>query len=215
MPNEIEILILVIVIISVVVISSLIVIKSKSNQQTNYNKNPKNKYLDRKIRKFANDRDFLFLSDVFLPVKDNKAIIIDNIIFGNKYIYVISQKHWDGHLKGYEYDTKWMITSKSQTKYVDNPLINNRFKVQTLLNFLKEKDENTIINIIAINDHTKFNDFQVQPLENVIKMSKLFKLIDDYEKSSPLNDIKEDEIERIANLINNESNRIKESQARV
>ena len=45
-------------------------------------------------------------------------------------------------------------------------------------------------------------------------MNKIFKIIDDYEKNSPFNDIKEEEIERIANLINDESNRIKESQAR-
>ena len=214
MPKEMEILILVSVIILVVFSSVLIVVKSKSSQSTNYSKNPKNKYLDRKIKKFANDRDFLFLSDVFLPVKDNRAIIIDNIIFGNKYIYVISQKHWEGHLKGYEYDTKWMINSKNQTKYVDNPLINNRFKVQMLLSFLKEKEEDNVINIVAINDRVKFSDFQVQPLENVTKMNKIFKIIDDYEKNSPFNDIKEEEIERIANLINDESNRIKESQAR-
>ena len=75
-----------------------------------YVKNPKNKQLDKKIRKYALYRDFLFLSDVFIPVNNEKAIIIDNIIFGNKYIYVISQKHWEGLLKGFEYDTKWMIT---------------------------------------------------------------------------------------------------------
>ena len=102
-----------------------------------------------------------------------------------------------------------MITYKNQTNYVDNPLISNRYKVHVLSNFLGEKEEENIINIVAINDHTNFDDFNVQSLESVVKMNKLFKTIDEYERNSSLNDIKEEEIERIANLIYEESTRIK------
>ena len=214
MPDEIKQLILVTIIVLVIFLIVLFIVKLKSKRNKFYNKNPKNKYLDKKIRKYSQDRDFLFLTDVFLPVNDDRAIVIDDIIFGNKYIYVISQKHWDGSLKGYEYDTKWMLTSKTQTQYVDNPLITNRFKVQTLMNFLNENDDNNIINVVTISDRINFNDFNVQPLENVIKMNKLFKLIDDYEKNSSLNDIKEEEIERIAKLIYDESTLIRRAQMR-
>ena len=54
-------------------------------------KNKKNKRLDKKIRKFAKNKDFLFLNDVFLPIDNTQAIIIDNIIFGNKYIYITKE----------------------------------------------------------------------------------------------------------------------------
>lgn len=208
MPDEIKQLILVAALILVIFLIVLLIVKLKSKNKY-YVKNPKNKQLDKKIRKYALYRDFLFLSDVFIPVNNEKAIIIDNIIFGNKYIYVISQKHWEGLLKGFEYDTKWMITYKNQTNYVDNPLISNRYKVHVLSNFLGEKEEENIINIVAINDHTNFDDFNVQSLESVVKMNKLFKTIDEYERNSSLNDIKEEEIERIANLIYEESTRIK------
>lgn len=215
MPDEIKQLILVAIVIIVIFLIVLFIVKLKSRNKHYYNKNPKNKILDKKIRKYSKNRDFLLLNDVFLPVENNKATLIDNIIFGNKYIYVIAQKHWEGSLKGFEYDTKWLLTNKkNQTKYVDNPLIGNRFKVQTLLRFLNEKDDETIINIIAINDRTKFDSIKAQPLENVTKMSDLFKLIDEYEKASPLNDIKEEEIERIANLVNEESIRIAKTQVR-
>lgn len=212
MPDEIKQLILVVVVILVISLIVLLIVKLKSNDK-NY-KNQKNRRLNRKLRKFCRDRDFLFLSNVFLPVRDNTATLVDDIVFGNKYIYLIAQKHWDGNLKGYEYDTKWMVTYKNLTKYVDNPLIGNRFKVQTLLKFLKESDEDNVINIIAINDKTKFNDIKAQPLENISKMSNVFRLIDEYERTSQLNDIKEEEIERIANLIYDESNRIASTQAR-
>ena len=213
MTKEVKQLILVTVLIIVIFLIVLLVVKLKSKNYY-YNKNPKNKRLNRKIRKYSKDKDFLFLSDVFLPIENNNAIMIDNIIFGNKYIYVIAQKHWEGNLKGFEYDTKWLLSSKTITKYIDNPLLSNRFKVVTLLKFLKEKDEDNIINIIAINDKTKFKDIQAQPLENVVKMSELFKTIDEYEKNSPFNDIKDEEIERVANLIYEESLRITKSQSR-
>ena len=156
----------------------------------------------------------MFLTDVFLPVDNNKAILIDDIILGNKYIYVISQKHWDGYIKGFEYDTKWLLTAKIRTVYVDNPLIGNRYKVQTLMKFLKDNNDENIVNIVSLSNKTKFNSIQTQPLENVVKMKHLFKLIDDYEKHSPFNDIKEEELERIALKLHEESIRIAKTQMR-
>ena len=215
MPEEIKRLIFwVVVSILAIILLVLIVLKLSSRNKHYYGKNPKNKKLDRKIKKYARDRDFLFLTDVFLPVDNNKAILIDDIILGNKYIYVISQKHWDGYIKGFEYDTKWLLTAKVRTVYVDNPLIGNRYKVQTLMKFLKERNDENIVNIVSLSNRSKFNAIQTQPLENVIKMKQLFKLIDDYEKTSPFNDIKEEELERIALLLNEESIRISKTQMR-
>ena len=211
MSDEIKQLILIAIVIIVLFLIVLLIVKLKSKKRY-YNKNQKNKYLDRKIRKYSRDRDFLFLNDVFLPVENNQAILIDNIILGNKYIYIISQKHWEGELKGFEYDTKWMLINKNVTKYVDNPLFSNRFKIKMLINFLEEKNEDDVVNIIALNNKVKFKEFQTQPLENVVNISNLFKLIDEYEKTSPLNDIKEEEIERVANLIFEESQKIINSQ---
>ena len=215
MPEEIKSLIFwVVVSILTIILLVLIVLKISSRNKHYYGKNPKNKKLDRKIKKYARDRDFLFLTDVFLPVDNNKAILIDDIILGNKYIYVISQKHWDGYVKGFEYDTKWLLTAKVRTVYVDNPLIGNRYKVQTLMKFLKERNDENIVNIVSLSNRSKFNAIQTQPLENVVKMKQLFKLIDDYEKTSPFNDIKEEELERIALLLNEESIRISKTQMR-
>ena len=133
MPLEIKQLILVAVLIIIVIfLIVLFVVKHKSKNNKTYIKNTKNKKLDRRIRKYAKNKDFLILNNVFLPVDDSKAIIVDNLLFGNKYIYVISQKHWEGTLKGYEYDPKWLLSNKTITKYVDTPLIGNRFKVSTL-----------------------------------------------------------------------------------
>ena len=215
MPLEIKQLILVAVLIIIVIfLIVLFVVKHKSKNNKTYIKNTKNKKLDRRIRKYAKNKDFLILNNVFLPVDDTKAIIVDNLLFGNKYIYVISQKHWEGTLKGFEYDPKWLLITKTITKYVDNPLIGNRFKVSTLMNFLNETDDENIVNIVTINDKTTFKDIKTQPLENVVTMSHLFKIIDDYEKNSHLNDIKEEEIERMANLVYEESLSIAKSQAR-
>ena len=215
MPEEIKKLIFwVVVSILVVILVVLLVLKIKSKNKHYYGKNPKNRKLDKKIKKYARNRDFLFLTDVFLPVDNNKAILIDDIILGNKYIYVISQKHWDGYVKGFEYDTKWLLSAKIRTVYVDNPLIGNRYKVQTLMKFLKERNDENIVNIVSLSNKAKLNTIQTQPLENVVQMKHLFKLIDDYEKNSPFNDIKEEELERIALQLHEESIRISKTQMR-
>lgn len=215
MPEEIkELIFWVVVSILVIILVVLLVLKIKSKDKHYYGKNPKNRKLDKKIKKYARDRDFLFLTDVFLPVDNNKAILIDDIILGNKYIYVISQKHWDGYVKGFEYDTKWLLSAKIRTVYVDNPLIGNRYKVQTLMKFLKERNDENIVNIVSLSNKAKLNTIQTQPLENVVQMKHLFKLIDDYEKNSPFNDIKEEELERIALQLHEESIRISKTQMR-
>ena len=215
MPEEIKHLIFwVVVSILLIILSVIIILKIKSKDKHYYGKNPKNKKLDKKIKKYARDRDFLFLTDVFLPVDNNKAILIDDVILGNKYIYVISQKHWDGYVKGFEYDTKWLLSAKIRTVYVDNPLIGNRYKVQTLMKFLKERNDENIVNIVSLSNKAKLNTIQTQPLENVVQMKHLFKLIDDYEKNSPFNDIKEEELERIALQLHEESIRISKTQMR-
>ncbi len=213
MSDEVKQLILVALIIIVIFLIVLLIVKLKSKKDY-ATKKIKNKYLDRKIKKYAKDKDFLFLTNVFLPVDSTSIIMIDNLIIGNKYIYVIAQKHWQGYLKGYEYDTKWLLTTKNKTSYVDNPLIGNRFKVQTLLKFLNESDDENIVNIIAINDKSRFESIKAQPLENVTRATNIFKIIDEYENTSPLNDIKEEEAERIANLINEESTRLAKEQKR-
>lgn len=215
MPEKIkELIFWVVVSILVIILVVLLVLKIKSKDKHYYGKNPKNRKLDKKIKKYARDRDFLFLTDVFLPVDNNKAILIDDIILGNKYIYVISQKHWDGYVKGFEYDTKWLLSAKIRTVYVDNPLIGNRYKVQTLMKFLKERNDENIVNIVSLSNKAKLNTIQTQPLENVVQMKHLFKLIDDYEKNSPFNDIKEEELERIALQLHEESIRISKTQMR-
>ena len=104
MSDEVKQLILIAIVIIVLFLIVLLIVKLKSKKRY-YNKNPKNRYLDKKIRKYSRNRDFLFLNDVFLPVENNQAILIDNIILGNKYIYIISKKHWEGELIGFDYDT--------------------------------------------------------------------------------------------------------------
>ena len=70
------------------------------------------------------------------------------------------------------------------------------------------------INIVSLSNKAKLNTIQTQPLENVVQMKNLFKLIDDYEKNSPFNDIKEEELERIALQLHEESIRISKTQMR-
>ena len=82
------------------------------------------------------------------------------------------------------------------------------------MRFLKERTDENIVNIVTLSNNSKFNPIQTQPLENVIKMKMLFKLIDDYEKNSPFNDIKEEELERIALSLHEESIRIAKTQLR-
>ena len=100
-----------------------------------------------KLKKFAIDRDYPLLSDVYVQVKNKLFVKIDHIMIANKYIYVIESKSWYGYLSAKAIDDKWLLYRMDKLVHLDNPLKNNSKRIEMLSKLLDSSKED-FINII-------------------------------------------------------------------
>ena len=148
----------------------------------------KNKRVNSKLKKFAIDHDFPLLSNVVIEVRENKFIKIEHILFGNKYIYVITSKCYYGYLCANTGDEKWLLYRKDKLIHLDNPLKNNEKRIRILANLLDDKMED-FVNVVFLSRPVVVSKVvSSQPGELVLLERDFAKSIEKYEKSSNLND---------------------------
>lgn len=141
-----------------------------------------------KLKKFAIDHDFPLLSNVMIQVRENKFIKIEHILFGNKYIYVISSKCYYGYLCANTDDEKWLLYRKDKLIHLDNPLKNNEKRIRILANLLDDKMEN-FVNVIYLSRPVVASKIISKKAGELVLLEQDFtRSIERYEKSSKLND---------------------------
>ena len=141
-----------------------------------------------KLKKFAIDHDFPLLSNVMIQVREDKFIKVEHILFGNKYIYVISSKCYYGYLCADTGDEKWLLYRKDKLIHLDNPLKNNEKRVRIIANLLDDKMEN-FVNVVFLSRPVVASKIvSSKPRELVLLEQNFTRTIEKYEKSSNLND---------------------------
>lgn len=140
-----------------------------------------------KLKKFAIDHDFPLLSNVIIQVRENKFIKIEHILFGNKYIYVISSKCYYGYLCANTEDEKWLLYRKDKLIHLENPLKNNEKRIRILANLLDDKIED-FVNVVFLSRPVVVSKIiKGKPGELILLENDFAKTIEKYEKSSNLN----------------------------
>lgn len=157
------------------------------------------------IKTLAHNHDYLFLKDIYIQIDKHSYLKYDGILIANKFIYLISYKHWNGELQGLIVDNKWIIRNVENIN-VDNPIFGARIRLEALTKLLQiERDD--CINIICLGNKVKY----LEPIttnnskELIVKHNEIVSTILNIEKHTELNDITDSEMERIANLINDEN----------
>lgn len=153
-------------------------------QRKIYLKNPKKAYW-RSIYRLAMDYDYYLINNLTLQNVDNKKLVIDHLLFGDKYLYLIYDVYYDGAVKYKREDNSWLYYygrgNKINQQYVTNPLLanNKRLKklaVQTCL------DEQYFISIILVNDDCLIEEInEINGNEFLLKKKHLKKIINEIE----------------------------------
>lgn len=147
----------------------------------------KRRRVSSKIKKFAIDHDFPLLSNVIIQVRENKFIKIEHILFGNKYIYVITSKCYYGYLCANTEDEKWLLYRKDKLIHLENPLKNNEKRIRILANLLDDKIED-FVNVVFLSRPVVVSKMiKSKPGELVLLENDFVKTIERYEKNSNLN----------------------------
>ena len=161
----------------------------------------KNRRIASKLKKFAIDHDFPLLSNVIIQVREDKFIKIEHILFGNKYIYVISSKCYYGYLCANADDGKWLLYRKDKLIHLDNPLKINEKRVRILANLLDETMDN-FVNVVFLSRPVVVSKMVLSKPGELILLEKNFaRRIEKYEKKCVLNSFSSKSIEEATQKI--------------
>ena len=113
------------------------------------------KRIQRKLYRTCKINNYLIMSDIQLPIEDNKAKKVDTIIIGNKYIYVTKQVVSKGEMIANNDDLKWRIINNEKLVNIDNPYAYNDRIINRLSNIIDNIDKDRIINLVVISKTLK------------------------------------------------------------
>lgn len=161
---------IILIIVSLIILLTIIIYIFDNKNKTKKNSKPNEKIIkednDSKIEqagnigeKFINlalnkiiDPDDYILSNVILPIDNDRKIEIDCILISKKGIFCIEVKNWVGHIIGRDESDNWLQMyddSIKSSKYHQNPVKQNKYHCSILYNFLNKKYEINCIVIFA------------------------------------------------------------------
>ena len=168
-------------------------------------------YYGKTVYNIALKEDYYLINKLVLSRADGTAIHIDHFLAGNKFLYVIKDKYYDGAIMGAREDKTWILLTKDhkgrrKSKF-DNQLLLNDARIQKLIQ-ITNIDPTYLINIVLINDDAIIDTpLELKNYEGnsfIIKRKQLRKLIKKIEKRdiSPLNPTELKHIVKDINALN-------------
>ena len=154
----------------------------------------------KQVYKVALNNDYYLINQFVFKVDSTKNATVDHILFGNKYIYVIISKYYQGDLVGKYLDKSLIfISHKGKKCYTDNPF--NEVKLLTSkLSSSTSIDASLMIGIVLINDDCKVAVQSDSKQFYIIQRKRLAALIKAIE-SRPVSTINETQLAKAVQSI--------------
>lgn len=163
----------------------------------------------KRIYKVALDNDFFLINQFVFKIDSAKFANVDHILFGNKYIYVLSSKYYQGDLVG-KYNDKSLIFISHRGKkcYTDNPYNQVKF-LASKLSSSTGIDASLMIGIVLVNDDCKVA-VQSESKQFYIIQRKRFAALIKAIESRPVGDINQTQLQKAVQSIAKQNKRKKE-----
>ena len=163
----------------------------------------------KKVYRIALNHDFYLINQFVFKVDTNKQAVVDHILFGDKYIYVILSTFYEGDLVGKYADKSLIfISHKGKKCYTDNP-INNVKYLASRLSSATGIDASMMIGIVLINDDCHVAVESESKQFYIIQRKRLDALVKAIE-SRPVSPINEKELGKAVQAIAKLNKRKKE-----
>ena len=154
----------------------------------------------KQVYKVALNNDYYLINQFVFKVDSSKNATVYHILFGNKYIYVLISKYYQGDLVGKYLDKSLIfISHKGKKCYTDNPF--NEVKLLTSkLSSSTSIDASLMIGIVLINDDCKVAVQSESKQFYIIQRKRLPALIKAIE-SRPVSSINETQLDKAVQSI--------------
>ena len=156
------------------------------------------KRVEKKLFKGCKANDFLIITDLYVPVEENKMKHIDAIIFGNKYIYITSIVKNAGEVKVSLSDQKWRVIYNGGLSLINNPFIYNQKVMKKLANVVEGLNMDDMKSLVVLTKTCSIDGTSSSNEEYVALENDAVNLILDIEKNSEEDIFDPFEIERYA-----------------
>jgi len=183
MPFEVKVVIFIIACLLLAVLFFLLFFYKPLRKL--YYRHAQKEFFYRKVMKVVRNGDYYLLNGLRLSLGSGQYVVIDHLIGGDKYIYVLMDFYCEGALSVMPFDSKWVSYRKNGMKTeIANPLIAVR-NVLVRLAMQTGISSSFLVGIVLINDDCFVNAFHNNEDDvQLIPLSKLQKVIDSYEAHS-------------------------------
>ena len=135
----------------------------------------------RRIVKIAEDHDFYLINNFKSKTSDSEVFHIDHLLVGNKFIYCIRDRYYEGALTAKEEDPTWILYLKKGSKYIPNPMTRNQVRTERL-SLITGIESDIFISIVLINDDCLTTPFESNSEDSfLVSMKALPALIEELE----------------------------------
>ena len=163
----------------------------------------------KRVYKVALENDYFLINQFLFKIDSSKLANVDHILFGNKYIYVISSKYYQGDLIGKYHDKSLIFISHRGKKcYTDNPY-NQVKNLASKLSSSTGIDASLMIGIILVNDDCKVAVQSDSKQFYIIQRKRFASLIKAIE-SRPVGEINQVQLQKAVQSIAKQNKRKKE-----
>jgi hypothetical protein len=150
-----------------------------------YAKTHLNQIFNRIIFRYVTEKDYYLIPFVKVKLPGNKDVIIDHLVFGDKFIYAVKDLYFQGGLLGKGSDKEWSYYEykyhQPKYRYIPNPFLLNRQRIDKLA-LVTGLDPQLFISIILVNNEAMINRIPVsednQFIINIRQFSRLMDAIE-------------------------------------
>ncbi len=155
----------------------------------------------KKVANIAFLEDYYLINNFLFRIDDDVMANVDHILFGDKYIYIISDIYYEGDLSGDENDKSLILFKRNGKKfYTENPLTLSK-KIMTCLSALTSIDQSLLVGISLINDDCHVDVESHRKNNYIIQRKKIAQLIKAIE-SRPVGRINEEQLQNAVQALN-------------
>ncbi|MFZ9704119.1 MAG: hypothetical protein ACO3BB_02520 [Bacilli bacterium] len=141
-----------------------------------------NKIFNEIIHRYVTEKDHYLIPLVKVKLPGNRDVIIDHLVFGDKYIYAIKDLYFEGGLLGKGSDKEWSYYEykyhQPKYRYIPNPFLLNRQRIEKLA-IVTGLDPNLFISVILVNNEAMINRIPVsEDNQFIVNIRQFARLID-------------------------------------
>lgn len=150
----------------------------------------------RHVNRVAQDNDYYLINNFKSKTAESESFHIDHLLIGNKFIYCIRDRYYEGALSANPQDNSWIYYRAKNTDYISNPMKRNELRTERL-SLITGIERDIFISIVLINDDCYMGPFDNDSPDSFLVSVSLFPKLIAMLESQDVQPLDEWEVQRV------------------